>query len=423
MEYQELIKVIRDELESSKLIARVENDDIPSIDLKKRSLYPLAAFYIDSVEVTSNVNTFTVQLLVADILDVNKQTNQDNQDFIWNQSIAVINNLYNKLNRGLLFEQLVQEIESINLTPFTDRLDKGLAGMETTLTISVKNNMTLCKIPFKMAENGVTVLLKSGYPAGTTGKAQGDNSGKVYTAVNETQLRTLNVDTYDFSSVCTTLVTNMGGMFRDAGSANPDVSNWDVSNVTDMDNMFFAASSANPDTSNWDVSSVTTMRLMFFGATSANPDTSNWNVSNVTTMRYMFYNATSANPDTTNWDVSSVTDMRRMFQGASSANPVTTNWDVSNVTDMFLMFSDSFNANPDCRNWDVSNVTRMTKMFNGTNLSVENLTACYENWSQLNLQQNVEFSAGSTKYNASGQAGRDILVNTYNWTIEDGGLV
>jgi hypothetical protein len=141
MEYQELIKIIREELESSELIARVENDDIPSIDLKKRSLYPLAAFYIDSVEITNSVNTFTVQLLIADILDVNKQTNQD---FIWNQSIAVINNLYNKLNRGLLFEQLIQEIEPINLTPFTDRLDKGLAGMETTLTISVKNNMTLC---------------------------------------------------------------------------------------------------------------------------------------------------------------------------------------------------------------------------------------------------------------------------------------
>ena len=56
----------------------------------------------------------------------------------------VTKNLYNKLNRGLLFEQLVQEIEPINLTPFTDRLDKGFAGMETTLTISVKNNMTLC---------------------------------------------------------------------------------------------------------------------------------------------------------------------------------------------------------------------------------------------------------------------------------------
>jgi len=65
----------------------------------------------------------------------------------------------------------------------------------------------------------------------------------------------------------------------------------------------------------------------------------------------------------------------------------------------------------------------MGRMFEKSNLSTENLTACYENWSQLNLQQNVEFGAGNTKYNASGQAGRDILVNTYNWTITDGGQV
>jgi len=65
----------------------------------------------------------------------------------------------------------------------------------------------------------------------------------------------------------------------------------------------------------------------------------------------------------------------------------------------------------------------MIGMFEGSNLSEENLTACYENWSQLTLQQNVRFSAGTTKYNSSGQAGRDILVNTYNWSIKDGGQV
>jgi hypothetical protein len=104
----------------------------------------LAAFYIDSVEITDSVNTFTVQLLVADILDVNKETDQDNQDFIWNQSLATINNFYSKLNRGILSSELVQDLDPITLTPFTDRLDKGLAGMETTLSISVRNNMTLC---------------------------------------------------------------------------------------------------------------------------------------------------------------------------------------------------------------------------------------------------------------------------------------
>jgi len=65
----------------------------------------------------------------------------------------------------------------------------------------------------------------------------------------------------------------------------------------------------------------------------------------------------------------------------------------------------------------------MVAMFRDSNLSVENLTACYENWSQLSLQNNVSFGAGSTKYNSSGQAGRDIMVNTYNWIIEDGGQV
>jgi len=243
-------------------------------------------------------------------------------------------------------------------------------------------------------------------------------------------------------------VINMSSMFRSAASANPDVSNWDVSSVTNMSLMFFAASSANPDTTNWDVSSVTIMRRMFNNASSANPDTSNWDVSSVTTMSFMFRNASSANPDTSNWDVSNVTDMSVMFYRASSANPDTTNWDVSNVinmermfanalianpdtsnwdvssvTDMSVMFYSASSANPDTSNWDVSNVTNMSFMFENSNLSVENLTACYENWSQLNLQQNVEFSAGTTKYNASGQAGRDILVNTYNWIIEDGGQV
>ena len=171
-----------------------------------------------------------------------------------------------------------------------------------------------------------------------------------------------------------------------------------LSNVTDMDNMFRNATIAIPDVSNWDVSSVTSMNNMFFSASSANPDTSNWDVSSVTSMYYMFYNTSSANPDVSNWDVSSVTDMRFMFFAASSANPNTTNWNVSSVTNMSFMFRDS-------------------------NLSEENLTACYENWSQLNLQQNVSFGAGSTKYNSSGQAGRDILVNTYNWSITDGGQV
>jgi hypothetical protein len=90
---------------------------------------------------------------------------------------------------------------------------------------------------------------------------------------------------------------------------------------------------------------------------------------------------------------------------------------------MSLMFYRASIANPDTTNWDTSSVTDMSFMFEDSNLSEENLTSIYENWSQLSLQNNVSFDAGTTKYNASGQAGRDILVNTYNWIITDGGLI
>ena len=122
-------------------------------------------------------------------------------------------------------------------------------------------------------------------------------------------------------------------------------------------------------------------------------------------------------------DLTNVTSIFRMFFGASVSNPFIDNWNVINVINMqgFLRFADLSTPNP--QNWNVINATNMSNSFTRTNISIENLTACYENWSQLSLQQNVSFGGGSTKYNASGQAGRDILVNTYNWTIIDGGQV
>ena len=128
--------------------------------------------------------------------------------------------------------------------------------------------------------------------------------------------------------------------------------------------------------------------------------------------------------DIKQWGTIVWSSFERAFYGSS--NMLTTATDVpnlSNVTTMRYIFYNASSANPDISNWDVSNVTSMSRMLQNSNLSVNNLTAIYENWSQLNLQQNVSFGAGNIKYNASGQAGRDILVNTYNWTITDGGQV
>ena len=49
----------------------------------------------------------------------------------------------------------------------------------------------------------------------------------------------------DVSCVCTSKVTDMGGLFNDASSFNQDIGSWDTSNVADMNTMFMGATSFN----------------------------------------------------------------------------------------------------------------------------------------------------------------------------------
>jgi surface protein len=251
----------------------------------------------------------------------------------------------------------------------------------------------------------------------------------------------------DISGWDVSRVTDMSGMFEFTGSFNQDINSWNVSNVTDMSGMFYFAFSFNQDISNWDVSNVTDMRAMFEHARAFNQDISNWDVANVTDMRGMFEDARSFNQDISNWDVSNVTDMNRMFRDAISFNQEISNWDVSNMTDMSRMFGGAIAFNQDISNWDVSNVTDMRSMFGGATafnqdisdwdvsnvtdmggmffyatLSTENYDALLTSWSTLSLKGDVYFHAGDSKYSASSQSARDMLINFYGWKITDGGL-
>jgi hypothetical protein len=68
----------------------------------------------------------------------------------------------------------------------------------------------------------------------------------------------------------------------------------------------------------------------------------------------------------------------------------------------------------------------MRNMFGGAGLSTANYDATLIGWSiiaptETPLKQNVAFSAGSTKY-CNGALSRNDLINSYGWTITDGGL-
>ena len=227
----------------------------------------------------------------------------------------------------------------------------------------------------------------------------------------------------DISSWDVSNVTNMSHLFDNAQVFNQDIGSWNVDNVTNMSYLFASATAFNQNISSWHVDKVTNMSHLFDNAQAFNQDIGSWNVDNVTNMEHLFNHATGFNQDISLWDVSNVTNMTYMFADAYAFNQDIGNWIVSGVTNMSNMFNNAVEFEQNIGNWDVSSVTDMSNMFSGVTLSVANYDSLLIGWDALNLQSNVIFNGGNSKY-SSGQAetARNHIISNDNWTITDGGL-
>ncbi|MHA1354420.1 MAG: BspA family leucine-rich repeat surface protein, partial [Candidatus Heimdallarchaeota archaeon] len=121
------------------------------------------------------------------------------------------------------------------------------------------------------------------------------------------------------------------------------------------------------------------------------------------------------------WDVSSVTNMAGMFYYASTFNQNIGNWDVSSVTAMGWMFYYASAFNQDIGNWNVSNVSQMLYIFDGVKLSILNYDNLLIGWSSLNLRYSLWFYGGESQYSPAGAIARENIIDTFGWTILDGG--
>lgn len=296
-----------------------------------------------------------------------------------------------------------------------DDLDSLFCVAETDAAFLQKSNAT--EPIFYLAENGVTIQC-SNCIAGDTGRV----NGILYEAVDRDLLIQRRDEGADLSKVCTSLVSDMSFLFDNASSFNQDISSWDVSNVTCVAAMFRGASSFNQKIGGWDISNVSSLNGMFEGAILFNQYIGNWDVSNVMAMSCMFKNAVSFNQDIGSWNVGNVIEMDSLFAGASSFNQNIGSWDVSNVMAMAAMFFEASLFNQDLSSWNVNGVFDMYVMFYASGLSTENYSKILIGWASQSLQKSVYLDAGNIKYDISAEESRQYIIDTYEWTIVDGGL-
>ncbi len=150
--FYNLIDTIKSKLEVSEFNNQVTFGDITDVDLGKLTNFPLAHIMVDSADIDERTISYNVKLLVADVVDVDKDRRDDNmflgnsnmQDIL-NTQFYVVNKLVGQLRRLDLVSSNFLRIDSIVRTsPFRDRFENELAGWEAEVTIVAKNDVDIC---------------------------------------------------------------------------------------------------------------------------------------------------------------------------------------------------------------------------------------------------------------------------------------
>jgi len=156
---------------------------------------------------------------------------------------------------------------------------------------------------------------------------------------------------------------------------------------------------------NIDTGSATTFLRMLDNAQVFNQTLDHLNVENVQFFNGMFWNAWAYNQPMPSWVTSSLTNLTNFVQRAFAFNQDISHFNVSGLTSASNMALSS--------GFSKINYDKLLNRFNG--------------WPSQSLQNGVNAHFGTAKYTdnpflvANPKDGRNILKNTYSWTITDGG--
>ncbi len=137
----------------------------------------------------------------------------------------------------------------------------------------------------------------------------------------------------------------------------------------------------------------------------------------------IFRDASSIVSGVGNFDVSGVTNLIFAFYQANDFNEDLSSWDVSNVTNFGYCFERCFDLDQNFASWDMTSATGVKRMFKSTTMSTANYDATLIGWAAQSLNSNLSIDFGNATYTPGedAEAARNTLINTYGWTIVDGG--
>jgi hypothetical protein len=150
MNYFDIIDELKAHFENDELITTVSQGDLFDIDLNKQTIFPLLHIIVNTATFEENVIRYNISLLAMDIVDISKEettdrfTGNDNELYVLNTMLAVLNRCYELLRRGTLYTDKFQVDGNPSCEPFTERMENNLSGWTMTVDILIPNDMTIC---------------------------------------------------------------------------------------------------------------------------------------------------------------------------------------------------------------------------------------------------------------------------------------
>jgi len=147
--YYNLIDNIYNYLIGNNNINTVTFGDIMEVDLSKQTIFPLSHVNVNEVIFDDYKMTFSLNVIVMDIVDEDKDDKQDktkphlgldNKQDILNTMLTVINGLQSSLRRGGMETNDYELNETATASLFEDRFENLLTGWSMVINIEVPNN-------------------------------------------------------------------------------------------------------------------------------------------------------------------------------------------------------------------------------------------------------------------------------------------